>query len=666
MRKVVTLLGAALVLAWAVPSMAQPGVSDRVPGYQTPDSFKDVPAEHWAYEACDTLRARGILIGYPDGLYRGKRTLTRYEFAVALRRLLDTIGSGQAGAKGEPGPPGPAGATGPAGEQGPPGPAGAGISSDDLDQLKKLTAEFKNELASLGVDLNAVKKKLDDLAKEVAAIKARLDKMLVVTGTGFMGLRSDRAKTAYVDSDGRPSTNGANALTKQPVIVRAFELALAAKLGGDATAKVSLVNDNYKSYLNGLLGVVPGGLSQNLAPSGDTWLNIAEVTAPFNGVGRDGSVTLGRMAVNVTPLTLWKPTLDSYFSNPILDDGKYRMDGASLQTKIGSLGVQLMGGQSYSARDTYGMANFTPYAGADTSLSGAIFGGGDKPIGQIGVGQIPLDQLAALRLSMPINVSEGGHVAVTGLAGWATRALSSGDGPAASGTPSYTNVQILGADAKLKFSSNVSVEGEFSKVVTGTGRFRQVNTGQNNAATGTIGYNSGSLSLSAGYKYIDPMFYAPGFWGKIGNWVNPTNIKGPNVRASYDFSPAFGISAGGEFYTAARDRSGNFGIGGDDEINRVLVGVRWDISKSFQTTVDWEGVYWKLEGAHNAFATLPGSVHPVEQYLTLGTGYHLTENTLLKLGYQIGSLDGKVFTGGGASGTRYNYNAFTSQVAIKF
>jgi len=660
MRKVVTLLGASLALAWVLPSYAQ---SDRVPGYVTPDSFKDVPAEHWAYQAVDALRAKGILIGYPDGLYRGKRTLTRYEFAVALKRLLDQIPATGQGERGEPGPAGPAGPAGATGEQGPPGPAGAGISSDDLDQLKKLAAEFKNELASIGVDLNAVKKKLDDLAKEVAAIKARMDKMLVVNGIGFMGMRTDRANSPYVDADGRVSTTGPNSLTKQPVLVRAFGLGIQAKLGGDATAKAVLVNDNYKSYLNDTLGVVAGGSAQRLAPAGDTWLDIAEVNAPFSGVGREGSVTLGRMAVNVTPLTLWKPTIDSYFSNPITDDGKYRLDGIQLATKLGSLGVQVMGGQTYSVRDANGEAYYTPYAGADTSLSGVIFGGGHKPIGQVGIGQIPVDQLASLRLSLPINVSEGGHVAVTALGGWATTSLGSGGD---SSPARYTNVQLLGADAKLKFSSNVSVEGEVSKTVTGTGRFRQVNTGQNNAAMGSIGYASGSLSLSAGYKYIDPMFYAPGFWGKIGNWVNPTNVKGPTVKASYDFSPAFGISAGGEFLTAARDRSANAGIGKDDEINRVLVGVRWDVSKSFQTTVDWEGVYWKLEGAHSAFTSLAGSVHPVEQYLTLGTGYHLTDNTLLKLGYQIGSLDGKVFTGGGNSGTKYNFNAITSQVAIKF
>jgi len=624
MRKVVTFLGASLVLAWVLPSFAQ---SDRVPGYQTPDSFKDVPAEHWAYQAVDALRAKGILIGYPDGLYRGKRTLTRYEFAVALKRLLDSIGEPGKGPQGEPGPAGPPGPAGATGEQGPKGDPGSGIAPDDIEQLKKLAAEFKTELASIGVDLNAVKKKLDDLAKEVAAIKAKLDKMLVVTGTAFMGMRSDRSSNAgYVDADGRAfvGTGSGSELRKQPALVNALAINIAAKLGGDATAKVTLVNDNYRSYLGADLANVSG---ISTTPKNSTWLDIAEVTAPFGGVGRDGSVTLGRMAINVTPLTLWKPTVDSYFQNPLTDDGKYRMDGVNLNTKFGSLGVQVFGGQTFSVRDADGLKYYTPTVGPG----------------------IDIDQLVGLRLNMPVNVGEGGHVAITGMGGWSTTSA-----PA----PAQTNVQLIGADAGAKIGGNTTVGLEFSKTVTGNGRFAEVNTGKNNAAIGTVGFTSGSLSLGAGYKYIDPKFYAPGFWGKVGNFINPTNIKGPSVRAGYDFSPSFGVTAGGEFYTAAR--KGDVGLlTGDSSVNRVLLGVRWDISKSFQTTVDWEGLYATVKDT-------TGSLHPTQQYVTFGTGYHLTDNTTVKLGYQIGAQDGKGLASLGGAFSKYNYGVFTSQVAVKF
>jgi len=60
------------------------------------DSYEDVPKDHWAYNALDYLTEEGVLEGYPDGYFKGDRTLTRYEFAQAIARLLDTIDKGGA------------------------------------------------------------------------------------------------------------------------------------------------------------------------------------------------------------------------------------------------------------------------------------------------------------------------------------------------------------------------------------------------------------------------------------------------------------------------------------------------------------------------------------------------------------------------------------------
>ncbi|MEZ5339157.1 MAG: putative porin [bacterium] len=61
------------------------------------DAYDDVATDHWAYGALDYLTARGVLEGYPDGFFKGDRTLTRYEFAQAIARLLDTVGEGDTG-----------------------------------------------------------------------------------------------------------------------------------------------------------------------------------------------------------------------------------------------------------------------------------------------------------------------------------------------------------------------------------------------------------------------------------------------------------------------------------------------------------------------------------------------------------------------------------------
>src|SRR5437016_6545402 len=175
MRKVLTFLGAAAALAWVIPASAQ----------QAPDMFKDLDTSHWAYQAVENLRSKNIVIGYPDGYFRGKRTLTRYEFAVALDRALKTI-MAVPGPKGDKGDKGDTGEKGEKGDVGPPG-----MTPEEVAKLRALADEFRRELAKLGTDMNAVNRRLDALAKDVADIKNQLSMMPKISGSAFFGYRSD-------------------------------------------------------------------------------------------------------------------------------------------------------------------------------------------------------------------------------------------------------------------------------------------------------------------------------------------------------------------------------------------------------------------------------------------------------------------------------------------
>ncbi|HZH98073.1 MAG TPA: S-layer homology domain-containing protein, partial [Fimbriimonadaceae bacterium] len=61
-------LGAVLTAGVMTSAMAQ-------------DNFPDVPDNHWAYEALARMKREGLLVGYPDGLFRGNRPASRYELA---------------------------------------------------------------------------------------------------------------------------------------------------------------------------------------------------------------------------------------------------------------------------------------------------------------------------------------------------------------------------------------------------------------------------------------------------------------------------------------------------------------------------------------------------------------------------------------------------------
>lgn len=119
------------VFAFAIPALANP--------------FVDVPLNHWAYDAVQTLAAKGIVIGYPDGTFGGQRTLTRYEFAEATARLLAYV------------------------EQ-------YGGLKEDVEILSKLAVEFADELASLGVTVADLEAAVGANSEAVAAMKELVDK----------------------------------------------------------------------------------------------------------------------------------------------------------------------------------------------------------------------------------------------------------------------------------------------------------------------------------------------------------------------------------------------------------------------------------------------------------------------------------------------------------
>jgi opacity protein-like surface antigen len=106
------------------------------PGLAATNPFMDVPLNHWAYDAIGHLAAQGILSGYPDGTYKGKQPTTRYEMASALARALAAVDVTKA-------------------------------RKQDVEMLKRLVIEFKDELDALGV-------KVDQLDKRVSVVENRL------------------------------------------------------------------------------------------------------------------------------------------------------------------------------------------------------------------------------------------------------------------------------------------------------------------------------------------------------------------------------------------------------------------------------------------------------------------------------------------------------------
>jgi BMFP domain-containing protein YqiC len=104
-----------------------PSSSDNPMGQITNASqFRDVQPTDWAYEALDRVVQRyGCLVGYPDGTYRGQRSLSRYEFAAGLNACLRQI-EALIEAQGE-----------------------KFVTKEDFEALQRLVEEFRTELSAL-------------------------------------------------------------------------------------------------------------------------------------------------------------------------------------------------------------------------------------------------------------------------------------------------------------------------------------------------------------------------------------------------------------------------------------------------------------------------------------------------------------------------------------
>ncbi|NLJ24316.1 MAG: hypothetical protein GX354_02675, partial [Firmicutes bacterium] len=81
------------------------------------EQISDVPESHWAYQGVKKLVQEGYLAVYEDGTFQGQRPVDRYTLASVVGRMLVEIEKGQ-----------------------------LGVTQADLDLLRQLSTEFRDEL----------------------------------------------------------------------------------------------------------------------------------------------------------------------------------------------------------------------------------------------------------------------------------------------------------------------------------------------------------------------------------------------------------------------------------------------------------------------------------------------------------------------------------------
>jgi hypothetical protein len=124
--------------------------------------LRDVSPGDWAFEALRSLVERyGCIAGYPDGTYRGNRSMSRYEFAAGLNSCLQQVERLLA--------------------------SGAGnlATKEDLTTIRRLIEEFGTELANLRGRVDGLEARTTELELTQFSTTTKLNAQAIFALTGI-------------------------------------------------------------------------------------------------------------------------------------------------------------------------------------------------------------------------------------------------------------------------------------------------------------------------------------------------------------------------------------------------------------------------------------------------------------------------------------------------
>ena len=627
---------AAMLLSTA-PAMAQGG------------PFSDVPSDHWAYGAVEKLQSQGIVIGYPDKTYGGPRPMTRYEFAIAISRLLDKI---------------------------PVIPADVATKGDiealraqlagfatkaEVDELRRLINEFRSELERLGQDVKTLNDRVNALDSRVSLIEQEMKRVriggeinLMVQGTA----RTSDNRLSFQDQNGfLRGVAKDQSLLSDTRVLHDLDLDIKARLSETATAEAIVNFGNYLPTLNGIAsfsGVSTDrgfGQQVNQDQQASIYKLVVDVPAKLGPLG-NVAVQLGRLPLQLTPYTFKLVDNDVYFYNRKTDLGDVPVDGGKLNLNLGPVGITAFAAKIDPIRfvsnlngtiqndNQYGLfagASFSPFANLRNFQPGFRGGGAgayvrprQSSINPLVNGAMAVEQLGGARATF--GVPRYGTIGATfiGLAGAQQTGVPGGfSNP--NNRSNFNRVYVYGVD----FSGSV---GGIGVNASGTKSDTALNNGDTITDSGNgqwdvnLAYAFGNFDILGGYREIGTLFGAPGYWGRLGSWTNPTDIKGPYFNVGYRLSRGLKLEGSGQFYKGFDEEfvTGRGGLGEDDTVDNFKVGLKYGLTSV--SNVDLGVEYTKYDVLRGNFN---GRGEAEEIFYNIGYGYTFNTGTAFKLLYQI-------------------------------
>jgi hypothetical protein len=631
------------------------------------DNFPDVPENHWAYKELARLKAEGLLVGYPDGLFRGGRPASRYEMAVAIHAAWANLKGITDGLKGQiddilkriDGAPTKAdldnlrAAIDALQNQ-------VKVNSDDIAGLRRLIDEFRGELQKLGADVDQMKKdiaaldaRVTDLEKSKLPFDVHGDVNLFAVG-GYSGHDDEFGMSV----DARPLGFGRGDYSGDPVgITRDLTVLHEGALKLDSNNKTGP-----KWHATFVFGNMIGeGSILASTPAGTGFGNQGTINAfePFGEaesswyaqsfyVDFDTSIAslgfnakVGRVGYKINPYLFQRPDNTPYFQNERWDNGEWMFDGAILGFKFGSAKLNVFGGRNSSRLATNGTELQPMFAGNETFNF--------SPYGQTN-GVLGIDQSLGAHLQLPLG--DKGAINLAYLFLDSNDVVNNGS----SVLEPFNRVAVFGGDFNYDLSNKLSIYGGYGK--SNLLYNDDVKFDEDNAAWWVglkYGNHDDKWGIGAGYRSIDPLYAAPGAWGRIGTLWNPTDLEGFHVGGWLKIGDNLELSAKGEFLRG-RDTDSS-ALTHDDKVTRLNVGLDYKLSSSSSLTLGLENVGWDFDGGGE----------PRQTWYSVGFNFGLGSNTNLRLFWQVSDTDADGVANFGFFGSeRARGGLIGTQLSVKF